>query len=84
MSIAREELRIGGIPALALGEPSNQVYLYVHGQNGNKEEACGVAESLQRYGCQALSIDLPGHGERAGQRLSLSLTLGTSHWSWPR
>ena len=52
MSIAREELRIGGIPALVLGEPSNQVYLYVHGQNGNKEEACGVAESLQRYGCQ--------------------------------
>ena len=58
MSIAREELRIGGIPALVLGEPSNQVYLYVHGQNGNKEEACGVAESLQRYGCQTLSLDM--------------------------
>lgn len=65
MSIAREELRIGGIPALVLGEPSDQVYLYVHGQNGNKEEAFGVAESLRRYGYQTLSLDLPGHGERA-------------------
>ena len=49
------EFEIAGIPALLVGEPSERLYLYVHGKMGCKEEALDFAErgcSLRRgYPC---------------------------------
>lgn len=38
------EFEIAGIPALLVGEPSERLYLYVHGKMGCKEEALDFAE----------------------------------------
>jgi len=61
------------IPALVWGAPSTSVLLYIHGQGGNKEEAACLYDTIchtndranWRINRQILSIDLPGHGERA-------------------
>ena len=57
-------LYIGEVPAIIWGSHSTKMYLYVHGQGGNKEEGKLFAEIVTRYGYQVLSIDLPEHGER--------------------
>lgn len=59
-------LAIGPMPAILYGEPSHQVWLYIHGKCGCKEEAQPFAEAACPRGWQVLSIDLPGHGERTG------------------
>ena len=45
------------------GEPSDTLWLFVHGQFGHKEEALPFAE-IVCPDAQVLSIDLPGHGTR--------------------
>lgn len=62
-----ELLRIGAIPAIAYGETSDKVYLFVHGQSGCKEEAEDFAAIVSEKDWQVLSIDLPEHGERKGE-----------------
>ena len=57
-------MSIEGIPSVLYGEKSDQVYLFVHGQGGNKEEAEPFAKIVSEKGWQVLSIDLPEHGER--------------------
>lgn len=64
MTITKKEIKIYNIPAIVLGNPSRNVYLYIHGQGGNKEEAYSIAEIVCRNGYQILSIDLPEHGNR--------------------
>lgn len=64
MSVGKDVVYIGKIPVHIWGEPSSVVYLYVHGQGGNKEEAALLADIICRHGAQVLSIDLPEHGER--------------------
>lgn len=59
-----EHLYVAGIPAIIWGSLSDKVFLYVHGQGGNKEEAEKFAELAEKYSYQVLSIDLPQHGER--------------------
>jgi hypothetical protein len=58
------EMKIGEIPAVLYGSRSDSAYLYVHGQNGYKEEAKRFAEIVSEYGWQVLAIDLPEHGTR--------------------
>ncbi|PWJ52122.1 alpha/beta hydrolase [Faecalicatena contorta] len=58
------KFKIGNIPAILFGEPSDNLYLFLHGQGGNKEEASAIAEIACPAGWQVLGIDLPGHGER--------------------
>ena len=58
---------IQGIPALIWGEPSQKVWLCVHGKMSSKESAEGIARMACPRGCQVLSFDLPRHGERASQ-----------------
>lgn len=58
---------ICGIPALVLGEPSEKVFLYVHGKMGSKEEALAFGDAAAHCGWQVLSIDLPEHGARQGK-----------------
>lgn len=66
----RKEFEINGVPALMLGDESENVYLFVHGQFGRKEEAEGFAGIAVPLGYQVLSIDLPEHGARTdGKKL---------------
>jgi len=60
----REPLKIENIPAILWGEKSNKIFIYVHGRMSCKEEAQGFAEKAAERGYQALSFDLPEHGDR--------------------
>jgi len=53
------ELNIGPTPALLIGDKSENVFLFVHGLHGRKEEALAFAEVAVPKGYQVLSIDLP-------------------------
>ena len=55
-----------GIPAALYGAESEKVFLCVHGQFGNKFEAESFARIAVPLGWQVLAVDLPEHGERAG------------------
>lgn len=63
--------QINSTPALIWGEASSDLYLYIHGLNGHKEEAEAFAEIAAAQGIQVLSIDLPEHGERKADRIEL-------------
>lgn len=56
------------IPAVLYGDSGENLYLYIHGKMGCKEEAARLAEIVCPMGYQVLSVDLPGHGERTGER----------------
>lgn len=62
-----KHLTLKNIPLLLLGEPARDVYLYVHGKMGSKEETLAFAELACPMGYQVLAIDLPEHGERKGR-----------------
>ena len=68
----KTHIKISNIPAIVWGEYSNKVYLYIHGQGGNKEEADNLANIICQYGWQILSIDLPEHGERKEEDISFT------------
>jgi len=59
------QIMIEQIPAIIWGEPSDAVYLFVHGRMSKKEEAEGFAEIAINRGFQVISFDLPEHGERS-------------------
>lgn len=60
----QQAITIGTIPAIVWGEPTDRVYLYVHGKMSNKESAHMLAEIAQSKGWQVVSFDLPQHGQR--------------------
>ena len=62
-----ERFTIRNIPSLLYGDSSENLFLYIHGKMGRKEEAAHIAEIVYPKGYQVLSIDLPGHGERTGE-----------------
>lgn len=66
-----QNLYINEVPAVIWGSLSSKMYLYIHGQGGNKEEGKLFAEIATKYGYQVLSIDLPEHGERENKSPSL-------------
>lgn len=57
-------MNIGAAPAALYGEPAEDVFLFVHGQCGCKEEAARFAEIAAPHGWQVLAMDLPEHGGR--------------------
>lgn len=59
-----KKFMLNHIPAVLYGEPSDKVFLYVHGRDGNKEVAVSFYQMAKAAGWQVLSIDLPKHGER--------------------
>jgi alpha-beta hydrolase superfamily lysophospholipase len=59
-----EKLKIQDIPAILYGEPSDRLFLFIHGKNGSKEEGEQFASVACGNGYQVLSFDLPEHGER--------------------
>ncbi len=60
----QEHTHICGIPAIIYGEPSDSVYIYVHGKCGSKEVAEPFASLADSRGYQTLAFDLPAHGDR--------------------
>lgn len=62
-----EHIKIQGVPAVIYGDPSDQLFLFIHGRNGYKEEAESFANIVCQKGYQVLSFDLPEHGERKGE-----------------
>ena len=60
----KQTMTLAGIPASLYGSRSRNVYLYVHGKNGCKEEAERFAGTACAAGWQVLAIDLPEHGAR--------------------
>lgn len=58
---------IHNIPAVLYGEPSEKVYLFLHGKCGYKEEGEAFAQLVSENNWQVLSIDLPEHGERKSE-----------------
>jgi len=65
--MTEETFSIGGVPAALYGEPSEQAYLFVHGQCGCKEEGAAFAGVVCPKGFQVLAVDLPEHGARRGE-----------------
>ncbi len=72
------------------GEPSDTLWLFVHGQFGCKEEALPFAEIVSPD-AQVLSIDLPNHGTRqnrdeefapwtAAPELTRVMAYARAHW----
>ncbi len=64
-----ERFKIDNIPAVLYGEPSDKLYLFIHGKCGRKEEGGAFAEIVCPRGWQVLAIDLPEYGERQGAEL---------------
>ena len=62
-----KHITVQEIPAVLYGDSSEKLFLYIHGKMGCKEEASLFAEIVCARGYQVLSMDLPGHGERAGE-----------------
>lgn len=63
----KEYFKIENIPAILWGENSEKIYIYVHGKNGNKEEAESFCDIANKKGFQVLSFDLAEHGERKNE-----------------
>lgn len=61
-----ERLNLHNIPAVVWGEPSDKVYIAVHGNLSNKEDTVIqlLAKHVTNNGYQLLSFDLPEHGDR--------------------
>lgn len=64
--INRMLLAINGIPAVLWGNPSDKLFIAVHGDQSHKEDAviAILAEEAEKKGYQVLSFDLPEHGDR--------------------
>ena len=52
------------IPVILWGEPSDKIYIHVHGKMSCKESARVFAGIAAEKGYQTISFDLPMHGER--------------------
>ena len=63
----RNRIDISGIPAILWGEPSDRLYLFVHGKMSSKEAAASLAPIAAEKGYQTLSFDLAQHGERTDE-----------------
>lgn len=62
-----QQTTFDSLPITIYGAPSDKVYLYLHGQNGNRAEAAFAAKILTEKGWQVVAYDLPEHGERKNQ-----------------
>lgn len=58
------KIHVWKVPVLLYGDFADRVLIYIHGQDGRKEEAESFAEIATNYGWQVISVDLPEHGEK--------------------
>lgn len=86
-----KKLYLKGIPMIIWGEPSDKLYIHVHGKQSKKEFAEGFAKIAEKKGYQTLSFDLPEHGERISsgircdiwngvKELNIVADFAFSHW----
>lgn len=52
-----------GLPTVLFGDHSDNLVIYIHGENGSKEDARRFAELACPLGYQVMAVDLSGHGE---------------------
>lgn len=62
----KDNFNINNIPTVLWGDKSEKVFIAVHGNMSNKEDAVIqiLAEEANQKGYQVLSFDLPEHGEK--------------------
>ena len=67
----KQKLHIENIPAILWGESSSHLFIVIHGNQSNKEDdaIAAFAECAVSKGYQALSFDLPDHGERKAENV---------------
>ena len=67
----KQKLLIETIPTILWGERSSHLFIVVHGSQSNKEDdaIATFAECAESKGYQALSFDLPDHGERKAENV---------------
>ena len=58
-----EKIAVEGILAVLWGEPSDKIYIYVHGKQGYKEYAESFAKVAEDKGGQTLSFDYQSMGK---------------------
>ena len=65
-----DRIKINDIPSIIWGEKSSKVFIAVHGNMSNKEDAVIkiLADKVVSKGYQLLSFDLPEHGERKSNK----------------
>ena len=73
----KERFDAEGIPAILWGEPSERVFIHVHGKMSRKECAESFAAIAEAKGFQTLSFDLPEHGERTNHACKCDVWNGT-------
>lgn len=87
-----QSFSIERIPAVLYGEPADRVWLFLHGQQGSKEEGAAFAQVVCPKGGQVLAIDLPGHGARQSRpeevvpwtavpEINAAMTWARARWS---
>lgn len=52
------KIEIDNIPAILWGEPSDKIYIFVHGKMSSKESAHEFSQIASERGYQVLSFDL--------------------------
>jgi len=67
----KQEIQIENIPAILWGAESDQLFIAVHGNMSNKadDSIAILAQEVVAKGYQALSFDLPEHGDRKDEGL---------------
>lgn len=67
--MSKIDLKIEGIPAILWGEPSDKIFISVHGNMSSKDDDLIkiFAEEAIDKNYQVLSFDLPEHGDRKGE-----------------
>ena len=63
--INKTEFKIGVTPVVLYGDNSDKLFIFVHGQGGNKYEGERFFNVAKQFSYQVLAVDLPGHGERS-------------------
>ncbi|EJR17320.1 alpha/beta hydrolase [Bacillus cereus group sp. WSBC 10925] len=89
----KDNFNINNIPTVLWGDKSEKVFIAVHGNMSNKEDAVIqiLAEEANQKGYQVLSFDLPEHGERTNDNtpckvqfcvseLSIIMNYAKEHW----
>ena len=61
---------------LAVGAPGQGAVLLLHGVHADRLSMLERARSLHRLGYTVLLLDLPGHGESSGERITFGLAEG--------
>lgn len=63
----KQHFYIDGIPTIYWGNPTEKIFILIHGAGSNKEEAELFANIVKTKGYGVISFDMPEHGERINE-----------------